>query len=72
MREQFKQIVAGFLDRPVTDTELELSLDQLGLDSLEVMELIMIIEEKMDATLDTSDLPIDCTFNDLFRRIGNQ
>ncbi|MCS3904398.1 acyl carrier protein [Methylohalomonas lacus] len=69
MKENFKSVVSSFLGKSVTDDDLELPLDQFDLDSLEAMELIMQLEEKLDGSLDTSDLPIDCTLNHLYQRI---
>ena len=70
MQEEFIKIVSRQLGRGITSTELHVSVANLGLDSLEFMELVMAIETGLVCSVDTDNIPIECTLQDLLDRVS--
>lgn len=53
--EKIAQIIADNKDMDITDITLETSFDDMELDSLDVIEVVMAIEEAFDITVEISD-----------------
>lgn len=53
--EKIAQIIADNKDMDITAITLETSFDDMELDSLDVIEVVMAIEEAFDITVEISD-----------------
>jgi len=66
MLEQVKTVVAGALDIDEGTITLEASLnDDLGIDSLEAVELIMELEDAFDIKIDDAEARVLVTVADI-------
>lgn len=52
MLDKIKEIVAEHVDEDVTKITEETTFKELGIDSLDAVELVMKLEEELDVTLD--------------------
>lgn len=70
MKDKFIKIVADNLKIDSAKINLQVSIDSLGLDSLDFMELVMEVETGLNRSVDMSNLPIECTLQDLLDRVS--
>lgn len=61
-----RRIVSDQLGEPETEIQDEMTLHDLGADSLDVIEIIMRIEETLDVQITDADISKCKTFDDLF------
>ena len=54
MTERIAEIIAEYMDKDVADINVEDTFANIGLDSLDIMELVMQIEEEFDCKIEIS------------------
>ena len=54
MKEKIVEILADYKNVPVSEIKTDVSFTELGLDSLDVAELVMQIEDELGVTLEMS------------------
>ena len=54
MKEKIVEILADYKNVPVSEIKTDVSFTELGLDSLDVAELVMQIEDELGVTLELS------------------
>ena len=54
MKEKLIAIIAEFLGKETLEIESDATFEDLGLDSLDIAELVMEIEEKLGVTIELS------------------
>lgn len=54
MKEKLIAIIAEFLGKETLDIDADATFEDLGLDSLDIAELVMEIEDKLGVTLELS------------------
>ena len=70
MEETMKRIKALFCERlNVTDIDMNTNLSELGLDSLDVVEMCYAVEDEVGIHFETEELSTFVTVGDLFRSI---
>ena len=73
MKEKIKEIIGEILDLDVSEISEDASiLDDLGADSIAVMEIVMELESEYDIEIDTEDIPKFKTINDIITYIENK
>lgn len=73
MRERVKEIIGEILDVNVNDiNDDSLILDELGADSIAVMEIVMELETEYDMEVDTEQIPNLKTVNDIVAYLEKQ
>lgn len=71
MKEKIKEIIAEILDLEVDAIGDEASiLDELGADSIAIMEIVMELEEAFDIEVDTEEIPNLKSVNDIVNFIN--
>ncbi|MDR1782365.1 MAG: acyl carrier protein [Bacilli bacterium] len=66
MKEKIKGIIKDILDIEESDIKDDaLIVDDLGADSIAVMEIVMEIEDEFDVEIDTETIPNFKTINDI-------
>ena len=66
MNNKIKEIIGEILDLEVSEISEDASiLDDLGADSIAVMEIVMELESEFDLEIDTEDIPNFKTINDI-------
>lgn len=65
IREELLRIVGGQLNEPTNDIEDNSTLEMLGADSLDRIEIIMKVEEKFDIEIEDVEVEKCKTFGDL-------
>lgn len=66
MKEKFTEIFQEYTDTSYVPTEKDSFKDDLGLDSIELIELIMEIENEFDVRIDDGQISGLKTVGDLF------
>lgn len=69
--EKIAEMLAEKLECEATEIKLETELNQLGIDSLDVMELMMNLEEAFDTEIDPGEDKIN-TVGDLVKVIESK
>lgn len=70
--ERIKEILADQLDASVDDMKMETNIaEDLGADSLDVVELLMAIEDEFDVEIPDEEIENIKTIGDLVRYIEN-
>ena len=64
--EKLKEIVLEQLKLDEANFSREMSIDSLAIDSLELLELLVTIEEESDITLDDEQLNKTATMGEMF------
>ncbi len=64
--EKLKEIVLEQLKLDEANFSREMSIDSLAIDSLELLELLVTIEEEFDITLDDEQLNKTATMGEMF------
>lgn len=73
MKERVKEIIGEILDVNVNDiNDDSLILDELGADSIAVMEIVMELETEYDMEVDTEQIPNLKTVNDIVAYLEKQ
>ena len=54
MKEKLIEIIAEFLGKETLEIEADATFEDLGLDSLDIAELVMEIEDKLGVTIELS------------------
>ena len=54
MKERITEIIAEYLDKDASEIETDETFKEIGLDSLDVMELVMQIEDEFDCKIELS------------------
>ena len=54
MTERIAEIIAEYMDKDVAEINVEDTFSDIGLDSLDIMELVMNIEEEFDCKIELS------------------
>lgn len=54
MKETVIRIIAEYLDREESSIATDVTFKEIGLDSLDIMELVMQIEEEVDCKIELS------------------
>ena len=54
IKETITKIIAEYLDEDVANITSDKNFNDIGLDSLDIMELVMQIEEELDCKIDLS------------------
>lgn len=73
MNNKIKEIIGEILDLEVSEISEDASiLDDLGADSIAVMEIVMELESEFDLEIDTEDIPNFKTINDIVAFIENK
>ena len=54
MKEQIIEIIAEYLGKDVADIDATGTFTEIGLDSLDIAELVMDIEDKLDVSIELS------------------
>ncbi len=54
MKEKLIGIIAEYLGKDAADMDADVTFEDLGLDSLDIAELVMQIEDEMGVTIDLS------------------
>lgn len=71
MKEKIKEIIAEILDLEVEAIGDDASiLDELGADSIAIMEIVMELEEEFDIEVATEEIPNMKTVNDIVNFIN--
>ena len=65
--EMIKEIVADYVETRAEDIKLDDTLQSLGLDSLDVMDLVVVLENAFDIQLEDGDMFM--TIRELIARI---
>lgn len=65
IREELLKIVGDQLNEPTNDIEDNSSLEMLGADSLDRVEIVMKVEEKFDIEIEDAEVEKCKTFGDL-------
>lgn len=72
MKNKIKEIIGEILDLKVEDIKDEANiLDDLGADSIAVMEIVMELETEFDIEVDASQIPLLKSVNDIVAFIEN-
>lgn len=73
MKDRVKEIIGEILDVNVNDiSDDALILDELGADSIAVMEIVMELETEYDMEVDTDQIPNLKTVNDIVSYLEKQ
>lgn len=73
MNNKIKEIIGEILDLEVSEIGEDANiLDDLGADSIAVMEIVMELESEFDLEIDTEDIPNFKTINDIVAFIENK
>ena len=73
MNNKIKEIIGEILDLEVSEISEDANiLDDLGADSIAVMEIVMELESEFDLEIDTEDIPNFKTINDIVAFIENK
>ena len=73
MEDRIKEILAEELSLDVADITLESSIkDDLGADSIDMMQVVDVLEQEFDIEVDTSDLQEIITVNDIVTYLKNK
>ena len=71
MKDKIKEIIAEILDLEVEAIKDDASiLDELGADSIAIMEIVMELEEEFDIEVATEEIPNMKTVNDIVNFIN--
>ena len=54
MTQRIAEIIAEYMDKDVADINVEDTFSNIGLDSLDIMELVMQIQEELDCKIELS------------------
>jgi len=54
MTERIAEIIAEYMDKDAADIDVNATFSDIGLDSLDIMELVMNIEEEFDCKIELS------------------
>ncbi|MGL4383322.1 MAG: acyl carrier protein [Bacilli bacterium] len=73
MNDKIKEIISDILDVEVASINDDASiLDDLGADSIAIMEIVMELEEEYSLDVDTEDIPKLKTVNDIVAYIESK
>lgn len=73
MEDRIKEILAEELNLDAADITLESSIkDDLGADSIDMMQVVDVLEQEFDIEVDTSDLQTIITVNDIVTYLKNK
>jgi len=73
MLEQVRPLIAGALNIDADEIKLEANLkDDLGIDSLDAVELIMELEDELDVTIEDSEAQSFVTVGDIVALIESK
>ncbi len=54
MKEKMKEIIADFLEKDVSEIKEDMTFTDMGIDSLDIAELVMQIEDEFDVSIEMS------------------
>jgi acyl carrier protein len=54
MKEQIVEIIAEYLGKDISEIDASVTFTEIGLDSLDIAELVMDIEDKLDVSIELS------------------
>ncbi len=54
MKEKMKEIIADFLGKDVSEIKEDMTFTDMGIDSLDIAELVMQIEDEFDVSIEMS------------------
>ena len=73
MKEKIKEIIGEILELNANEINEEANiLDDLGADSIAVMEIVMELESEYNLEIETEDIPKFKTVNDIVTYIENK
>lgn len=73
MEDRIKEILAEELSLDVAEIAMESSIkDDLGADSIDMMQVVDVLEQEFDIEVDTSDLQEIITVNDIVTYLKNK
>ena len=73
MEDRVKEILAEELSLDLAEIELESSIkDDLGADSIDMMQVVDVLEQEFDIEVDTSDLQEIITVGDIVTYLKNK
>jgi len=70
--EKLGEILTEHFDLSEDEISREMTLESITVDSLDMLQLVVAIEEEFDITLDDEDLRQLETLGDMFDRIGER
>lgn len=71
MKDKIKEIIAEILDLEAAEIKDDASiLDELGADSIAIMEIVMELEEEFDIEVATEEIPNMKSVNDIVNFIN--
>jgi acyl carrier protein len=68
--DQLYELVGPYSEQPIELSEQTRIMDDVGLDSMKVMELVMQIEDSFDVSVPLNILPDVNTIGDLAKHLG--